>query len=139
MRVVAAILFDAAGRVLIAQRPAGKPMAGQWEFPGGKMAPDESAQAALARELSEELGIQLASAADCRLFMELVHDYPDRRVALGVWTVGPFHGEPRGLEGQALKWLQPAELWAEDLLPADRPIVEKLNAVSDHKLSTKLG
>ena len=100
-------------------------MAGHWEFPGGKRAPGEGRREALARELGEELGIRpLAAAA----FMQLEHDYPDAHVALDVWLVSDYAGEPRSLEGQLLAWHAPADLLSIELLPADRPIVERLLA-----------
>ncbi len=123
LRVVAGILRDAEGRVLIAQRPPGKLLAGHWEFPGGKVAAGETDAAALARELGEELGIAVRGSHE---LLSLVHDYPERRVQLHVHAVDGFDGEPRGLEGQALKWVAPAGLGAEDLLPADGPIVNYL-------------
>ena len=79
--MVAAALYDRSGRVLIAQRPAGKPLAGRWEFPGGKVAAGESEEAALARELREELGIEMTTA---KPFMRLTHAYPDREVELSL-------------------------------------------------------
>ncbi len=121
--VVAAAIFDAAGRVLIAERPPGKHMAGRWEFPGGKVAPGESEQAALARELDEELGIQ---CLDARPMMRLTHRYPDREVELSLWVVGRYRGEPQALDGQRLKWVDCARLEAEDILEADRPFVAAL-------------
>lgn len=123
LRVAAAVLRDAAGRVLITQRPAGKHMAGYWEFPGGKLVADESAAQGLARELSEELGIEVGS---CRELLRLRHAYPERVVELHVFTVEGFTGEPRGLEGQPLRWVAPEALASEALLPADWPIVEAL-------------
>lgn len=128
LHVVAGVLRDDRYRVLIAQRPAGKHMGGYWEFPGGKVAPGESAQAALARELAEELGVTLRR---CRHLLRLRHDYPDRRVELEVLTVEDYQGVPSGLEGQALKWVCAQELGNEALLPADRPIVEALLASPD--------
>jgi 8-oxo-dGTP diphosphatase len=127
LRVVAAVMYDAAGCVLIAQRPAGKFLAGKWEFPGGKLEPGESAEAGLARELAEELGVRLQS---CRPLLSLQHDYPDARVELATLLVERYEGEPSGREGQALKWVRPAELYTEDLLPADRPIVDRLQATA---------
>jgi 8-oxo-dGTP diphosphatase len=121
--VVAAALTDAHGRVLIAQRPPGKHMAGRWEFPGGKVASGESEYAALVRELHEELGIAVESASP---FMRLQHRYPDRQVELSLWLVGCYRGTPRSLDGQALKWVAPAELPGEDLLEADRPFTAAL-------------
>jgi 8-oxo-dGTP diphosphatase len=121
--VVAAALYDEAGRILIAQRPAGKHMAGRWEFPGGKVACGEDEGAALARELREELGIEVTSAAPC---MRLVHSYADREVELSLWIVARYRGEPRPLDAQGLKWVVPAQLPAEDILEADRPFVAAL-------------
>jgi 8-oxo-dGTP diphosphatase len=125
VRVVAAVLRDERGRVLIAQRPAGKHMGGYWEFPGGKIAPGESSEAALARELAEELGVSLRR---CHPLLQLRHDYADRVVELDVFMVDDYCGEPAGLEAQALKWVAAAELGGQALLPADRPIVEVLNS-----------
>lgn len=121
--VVAAALYDAQGRVLIAQRPQGKHQAGRWEFPGGKVAPGESEGQALARELHEELGIDVTAS---RPFMRLEHSYPDRSVELSMWIVERFSGTPRSLDGQQLRWLAPADLVHADLLEADRPFVEAL-------------
>lgn len=123
IRVVAAALYDAKGRVLIAQRPKGRHQAGRWEFPGGKVAADESEGAALVRELWEELGIEVIAS---RPFMRLRHSYPDRSVELSMWIVERFAGTPRGLDGQELRWVAPAGLADEDLLEADRPFVEAL-------------
>lgn len=123
MRVVAAALYDKAGRVLIAERPAGKHMAGRWEFPGGKIAADESEAQALARELHEELGVIVGP---CHRFMSLSHAYEDRLVELALWVVLSYSGEPAPLEGQCLKWVPPQELPAEDILEADRPFVAAL-------------
>jgi len=121
--VVAAALYDARGRVLIAQRPQGKHQAGRWEFPGGKVAPGESEAAALARELREELGIEVTAS---RPFMRLEHSYPDRSVELSMWIVERFAGTPRSLDGQQLRWVAPADLPHADLLEADRPFVQAL-------------
>jgi 8-oxo-dGTP diphosphatase len=125
VRVVAAVLRDERGRVLIAQRPAGKHMGGYWEFPGGKIAPGESSEQALTRELAEELGVALRR---CHPLLQLRHDYADRVVELEVFAVDEYCGEPSGLEAQALKWVAAAELGGQALLPADRPIVEALNS-----------
>jgi 8-oxo-dGTP diphosphatase len=116
--VVAAALFDVSGRVLIAERPAGKHMAGRWEFPGGKVAPGEAEKAALTRELEEELGIEVLAA---RPLMRLTHRYPDREVELSMWVVERYGGEPRPLDGQRLKWVECARLADEDILEADGP------------------
>jgi 8-oxo-dGTP diphosphatase len=121
--VVAAALYDAEGRVLIAQRPQGRHQAGRWEFPGGKVAPGEPEAAALARELREELGILVTAS---RPFMRLRHTYPDRSVELSMWIIERFSGAPRGLDGQELRWVAPGRLGDQDLLEADRPFVEAL-------------
>jgi len=121
--VVAAAIHDASGRVLIAERPPGKHMAGRWEFPGGKVAPGESEEAALVRELEEELGIVVLEA---RPMMRLTHRYPDRDVELSMWVVGGYRGVPRALDGQRLKWVERAQLSSEDILEADRPFVAAL-------------
>jgi len=98
-------------------------MAGRWEFPGGKVAAVESEAQALVRELREELGIEVTEA---RPFMRLGFTYDDRDVELSMWIVEHFEGEPRGLDGQRLKWVEPARLPDEDILEADRPFVEAL-------------
>jgi 8-oxo-dGTP diphosphatase len=121
--VVAAALYDGDGRVLIAERPSGKHMAGRWEFPGGKVNQGEPEAQALARELREELGIEVTSS---RPFMRLTHSYDDRDVELSMWIVERYSGAPKGLDGQRLKWVQPARLLDEDILEADRAFVEAL-------------
>jgi 8-oxo-dGTP diphosphatase len=123
LRVVAAALFDTQGRVLLAERPAGKHMAGWWEFPGGKVAAGESDAAALVRELREELGIESRALAE---IMTLSHEYPDRIVDLVLWRAALMDGEPQGLDGQQLKWVTPAGLAGERLLEADKPFIEAL-------------
>jgi 8-oxo-dGTP diphosphatase len=121
--VVAGALFDRDGRVLIAQRPAGKHMAGRWEFPGGKVAAGESESQALTRELREELGVTVIA---CRPFTRLSHSYEDRVVELSMWLVDVFSGEPVGLDGQQLKWVAVSGLEQEDILEADLPFVRAL-------------
>lgn len=123
LEVVAGALFDAAGRVLIAQRPPGKVLAGRWEFPGGKLARGEDAYTGLVRELREELGVEVLAA---ERLMRYPHEYPDRVVWLDMWIVGGWRGEPKSLDGQALKWVEPAKLDQEDILEADQPIVAAL-------------
>jgi 8-oxo-dGTP diphosphatase len=124
--VVAAALYDAAGQVLIARRPAGKHLAGGWEFPGGKVGCAESEREALTRELREELGVQVSAA---RPFMRLTHAYADREVELSLWIIERFSGAPRALDGQRLKWVAPAELTTQDMLAADRPFIEALRSL----------
>jgi mutator protein MutT len=124
IHVVAAAVIDTAGRVLIAQRPSGKHMAGGWEFPGGKLEPGEERLAGLARELREELGISLIGTP--RPLIRVRHAYPSREVLLDIWVVKRYSGEVRGLDGQALRWCVQDELETAELLPADRPIVRAL-------------
>jgi len=126
LRVVAAALFDSQGRVLIAERPAGKHMAGWWEFPGGKVAAGESDAQALVRELREELGVEAQPGVE---IMTLTHEYPDRIVDLVLWRVSAT-GVARGLDGQQLKWVDCDSLGAEKLLPADQPFIAALQLVS---------
>jgi mutator protein MutT len=121
--VVAAAVIDAAGRVLIAQRPEGKHMAGGWEFPGGKLEAGEERLAGLARELREELGISIETP---RPLIRVRHAYPTREVLLDVWVVRRYAGEPMGLDGQALRWCAQDKLSTANLLPADQPIVAAL-------------
>jgi 8-oxo-dGTP diphosphatase len=123
IHVVAGALHDAEGRVLIAQRPRGRHMAGRWEFPGGKLVAGEDPVVGLTRELAEEIGVAVREA---RPLIRLRHDYPDRRVLLDVWQVTAYDGEPQPLEAQALAWVQPDELPKHDLLEADRAIVTAL-------------
>jgi 8-oxo-dGTP diphosphatase len=127
LRVVAAALFDPAGRVLLAERPAGKHMAGWWEFPGGKVDAGESDEAALVRELREELGVE---ARAHREITSMSHEYPDRVVDLVLWHASISSGEPRGLDGQRLKWVDCQLLGRERLLPADLPLIPVLQALS---------
>ncbi len=123
IKVVAAALYDRDGRVLIAERPPGKHMAGRWEFPGGKVDSGESERQALLRELREELGVQVGRSEP---FMRLTHTYPDRVVELSMWIVESYEGEPQSLDGQRLKWVHPAQLAEENILDADVPFVEAL-------------
>ncbi len=125
LRVVAAALFDAQGRVLIAERPAGKHMAGWWEFPGGKVSAGESDDQALIRELREELGVEAQALAE---IMTLSHEYPDRIIDLILWRAQIVSGEPQSLDTQALKWVHPDGLAGERMLPADAPFIAALQA-----------
>src|SRR3954464_2892167 len=127
LRVVAAALFDPLRRVLIAERPVGKHMAGWSEFPGGKVGAGESDAHALERELREELGV---GAAVDREVMRLTHEYPDRIIELVLLEARLVSGEPRGLDGQALKWVDCQSLGSERLLPADEPFIAALQLLS---------
>ena len=123
IHVIVGAIGDAQGRVLIAQRPRGRHMAGRWEFPGGKLATGEEPYAGLKRELAEELGVAVQSA---RPLIRLRHAYPDRRVLLDVWQVTAYDGVPEALDAQALDWARPDDLPKYDLLEADRAIVTAL-------------
>jgi len=121
--VAAGILCDSSGRVLIAERLGGGPFHGMWEFPGGKIGPDETAPEALSRELAEELGIEVTV---CARFMNLRHEYDDRTVTIEFFIVSAWNSEPVGREGQALRWVEREQLDAVDLLPADEPVIAAL-------------
>ncbi|WP_445146203.1 Nudix family hydrolase [Dyella sp. Tek66A03] len=123
MHVMAGVLLDARGRVLLAQRPPGKHLAGLWEFPGGKLDAGEIPAAGLVRELREELGIE---AEICDPVIRVPWHYGDRSLLLDAWTVRHWHGEPMSLEGQALQWCDPAGIDPAILSPADRPILRAL-------------
>jgi 8-oxo-dGTP diphosphatase len=121
MHVVAGVLVDGAGRILIAQRPPGKHLAGLWEFPGGKREPGETSVDALVRELDEELGI----AADPLSFEALIRipwSYGERTMVLEAIRIHAWRGEPQALEATALAWRAPGHVDAAQLAPADRPI-----------------
>lgn len=122
--VAAAVLTQPDGRVLLAQRPAGKPYAGYWEFPGGKVEPGESLDAALARELHEELGIVVTRA--CR-WITRVFEYPHATVRLNFFRVFAWQGEPHPHEGQVFSWQLPNAVGVTPLLPANFPIVKALS------------
>jgi mutator protein MutT len=123
IHVVAGVVIDGHGRVLIAQRPAGKHLAGSWEFPGGKLEPGEARASGLARELREEIGIEIRQP---RPLIRLRHRYSYGEVLLDVWVVRRYSGGPRSLDGQQLRWLRRGDLASADLLPADRPIAAAL-------------
>jgi len=123
--VAAGILLDEQGRYLLGQRPAGKPYAGYWEVPGGKIEKGESVFQALKRELQEELGIEIESSEELTV---LEHDYPHAYVRLHVSVIRQWSGIPRGCEGQALSWefLDAQTPSVEPLLPAAWPMLERL-------------
>lgn len=126
--VVAAALIDGAGRILLQQRPAGKAMAGLWEFPGGKIELGEVPEAALVRELREELGIEADEA--CLTPAAFVSaPLENRHLLLLLYICREWRGEPRPLDATALQWARPAEMLALDMPPADRPLIGLLEAV----------
>lgn len=118
--VAVGVIFDAAGRVLLAQRRPGTHLADLWEFPGGKIAPNESGVAALSRELQEEVGI---TPRVWRPLIDVSYAYPEKTVRLQVWRVDAFDGVAEGREGQSISWVAPRDLMQWPLPPADRPIV----------------
>ena len=123
--VVAAALVDADNRVLIAQRPEGKALAGLWEFPGGKLAPGERPEAALIRELDEELGITVKE--DCLAPLSFAsHAYPDFHLMMPLWVCRRWEGLVSSREGQALKWVRPGKLRQYPMPPADEPLIPPL-------------
>ena len=122
--VVAALVTDAVGRILLTRRRPDQPMPDQWEFPGGKMEPGESPEEALVRELSEEIGVRPEVGP---VWDVLYHRYPDYDVLMLVYACRLAPGaEPRCLEVGALTWARRDELAAYDILPADRPLVARL-------------
>lgn len=123
--VAAGILLDTQGRYLLGQRPEGKPYAGYWEVPGGKIEKGESVFEALKRELQEELGIEIESSEELTV---LEHDYPHAYVRLHVSVIRQWSGTPVGCEGQALSWelLAAKTPSVEPLLPAAWPMLERL-------------
>ena len=125
VHVLAGVLADPGGKVLLAQRPAGKAFAGRWEFPGGKLEEGESPRDALVRELREELGIDVLEAEP---LLAVAHRYPDApvRVLIDSWRVLRWSGTPQPLDGQGLRWCPVVELATADILEADRPIVTAL-------------
>lgn len=132
MHVMAGVLIDSRGRVLLAQRPPGKHLAGLWEFPGGKREPDESPGEALTRELREELDIQ-ADAGEP--LIRIPWRYGERTLLLDAWMIRRWHGEPASMEGQALQWLSPSGIDLSQLAPADRPILRALQLPSRYAIT----
>ena len=123
--VAAAALVDADGRVLLAQRPPGKSMAGLWEFPGGKVNAGETPEAALIRELTEELGIDVA--ASCLAPVTFAsYSYPDFHILMPLYVCRKWSGIPAAREGQRLAWVRPARLGEYPMPPADKPLVAML-------------
>jgi 8-oxo-dGTP diphosphatase len=123
--VVAAALIDADGRVLLAERPAGKPLAGTWEFPGGKVAEGEMPEAALIRELKEELDITVPPTC-LAPFTFASHEYETFHLLMPLYLCRRWEGMVRPLEGQRLKWVRPMEMGKLPMPPADLPLVAML-------------
>lgn len=126
--VVAGALIDAEGRVLLQQRAAGRQMAGLWEFPGGKVEPGERPEAALIRELREELGIEVGEE---RLQAAVFASAPlgERHLILLLYLCRAWSGEPQALDASGLKWLRPHEMLPTEMPPADAPLIALLEAL----------
>ena len=123
IHVVAGVITDPRGRILLTRRTEGRDLAGRWEFPGGKREPGESEEQALIRELQEELGIHVEVG---EAIINVPQQYPDKRLRLDVRRVRAWKGTPRGHEGQALAWVAPDKLPRYAMPPADRPVVAAL-------------
>lgn len=123
--VAACALVDVDGRVLLAQRPEGKSLAGLWEFPGGKLEPGEMPEDSLIRELREELGISVRKACLAPLTFAS-HAYEDFHLLMPLYVCRRWEGQVQGLEGQALKWVKPSMLRDFAMPPADEPLVAAL-------------
>ena len=121
--VVAGLIVGRDGRVLVSQRRADQALPLQWEFPGGKVEPGEAPVAALARELAEELGVAVEVG---RVWDVLFHPYPEFDLVMLVYACRIIAGEPRAVEVADVAWVAPGELPAWDVLPADRPLVDRL-------------
>ena len=136
--VAAGILLDSQQRFLMGQRPVGKPYAGYWEFPGGKVEAGESLFQTLQRELQEELGITIHGSVD---LMTIEHNYPHAYVRIHVSVIRDWSGEPTGCENQALSWqdLNRDQLSVDPLLPAALPMIQELKQFyAKIKTGTKL-
>ena len=123
--VVACALVDADGRVLLAQRPEGKAMAGLWEFPGGKIEPDETPEAALIRELNEELSIDVTAACLAPLSFAS-HEYEDFHLLMPLYVCRKWDGQIMPREGQRVKWLRPRDMFDLAMPEADKPLIAAL-------------
>ena len=126
----AVALVDRDGRILVAERPANKPvMPGYWEFPGGKMEPGETPEACIHREVKEEIGIELGCMAPLSFLAEnRVHEVTNDpyQIIVLVYLCREWKGIPQGLEGQRLKWLRPSDLLTVKLLPSNVPLIPLL-------------
>lgn len=123
--VAAVALIDPDGRVLVAQRPAGKAMAGLWEFPGGKIEPGETPEDALIRELREELSINVIESC-LAPFTFASHAYDDFHLMMPLYLCRRWQGIVQGQEGQVLKWVRAEKLMDLEMPPADKPLVAML-------------
>lgn len=129
--VVAAVLINPQGEVLLAQRPEGKRLAGKWEFAGGKVEDGETPELALVRELSEELGIEILPE-DLEAFWFLSHSYPefDFHLLMPVYLCRKWQGTPQPLEHSALCWAHPSSMHKLDMIEADGELVQRLQRIA---------
>lgn len=125
LMVAACALVDQDGRILLAQRPEGKSLAGLWEFPGGKVEPGETPEETLIRELEEELGIKTKVACLAPLTFAS-HSYDTFHLLMPLYVCRRYEGIPRGAEGQAIKWVKPQALRDYPMPPADEPLIPYL-------------
>lgn len=130
---VTCALIERDGKLLLARRPEGKAMAGKWEFPGGKVNPEESYESCLRREIEEELGCQISVGA---ALSPVIHAYPGGNIQLIPFRCSLLSGEPQALEHSEIRWLDPDHLPEMDLAEADKPIAEEYRQILDHDHGT---
>ncbi|HEV7490418.1 MAG TPA: Nudix family hydrolase [Rhodanobacteraceae bacterium] len=135
VHVVAGVVKDPSGRILVAQRPAGKHLAGYWEFPGGKSDPGEAPFDALRRELAEEIGIEVHSAEP---LIAVPWSYPEKRIVLDAWTVAEYSGVAHAREDQPLRWVDIDELAHLPMPDADAPIIRALRLPDRYLITPSL-
>ncbi len=126
VHVAVAVILDAERQVLITRRADDAHQGGLWEFPGGKLEPGEALEAALGRELHEELGIQPERSTP---LLEVHHDYGDKRVLLDIHVVWEFSGQPQGLEGQPMAWVPVGQLRQYEFPAANLPIIDAIESL----------
>ncbi|MGN6150482.1 MAG: Nudix family hydrolase [Lysobacteraceae bacterium] len=136
IHVVAGVITDARGRILLARRTAGRDLAGLWEFPGGKVDPGETPEQALVRELREELGIEARVGAPV---IAVPQRYPHKRLCLDVRRIASWTGTVKGLDGQALAWAPPHKLASYAMPDADRPVVAALRQPAHYLVTPEPG
>ena len=129
VEVAAGVIYNPEGEILIAKRADNQHQGGLWEFPGGKIEQGESAQQALARELHEELAIEVRASEP---LVRIAHDYTDKSVVLDVWCVTAFSGEARGVEGQPLAWVSVDQLTDYEFPAANEPIIAAVLERAQH-------
>jgi 8-oxo-dGTP diphosphatase len=134
IQAVAGILKNAQGEILISLRPKQALQGGLWEFPGGKLEPNETSFDALCREFFEEVDVRIKSA---HFFSAAKQDYVNRMVFLEIWQVSEFAGVPIGKEGQLIEWVSPLELSRRDFLPANRAVIRTLQDTYNEALLDK--